>query len=62
MVLEGRPAALSYSVMSVHTGTLPTLSARLLLLRVGHGAAAAAALFPRFFVVKATESLLEIFH
>lgn len=50
MVLEGRPAALSYSVMSVHTATLPTLSARLLLLRVGHGAAAAAAaLFPHFF-------------
>lgn len=58
MVLEGQPAALSYSVVSVHTAALPPL----LLLRVGHGAAAAAAaaLFLTSFVVKATESLLEV--
>lgn len=57
MVLEGRPAALPHSVVSVHTAALPTLSARLLLLRVSHGA-------PFFapFVVKATESRLEILH
>lgn len=61
MVLEGQPAALSYCVVSVHTAALPPLSARLLLLRLGHGAAAAAAaLFLISFVVKATESLLEV--
>lgn len=58
MVLEGQPAALSYSVVSVHTAALPPLSARLLLLRLSHGAAAA--LFLTSFVIKATESLLEI--
>lgn len=54
MVLEGRPAALSQSVVPVHTA-LPALCVRLLLLRVSHGA-----LFFTSFVVKETESLLEI--
>lgn len=49
MVLESPPAALSYSVVSVHTAARPALSARLLLLRLGHGAAAA--LFPSLLLL-----------